>query len=355
MLLLKTRQKRRTDMKKIPFITALVCAFLLVCISGFLGFQYLTLNGRFQTLETQASQLKNNNAELKTKLSDNKQELEDKEAYLESQNEYISELSQKLDTLASEEDPDSPDSAEEEASGSSDSAEDSSSETENGNDPYPNLYAEGFGSGETEQATEKIAYLTFDDGPSSLTPEVLDLLDQYDAKATFFVVCKNNEEYAEYLSEIVKRGHALALHSYSHNYNQIYASMDAFLSDYEKVYDWVIENTGYTPSLFRFPGGSNNGSSYVVNEIIDELERRGFQYFDWNVSSGDGSNLTTTENIIDNICNNIGNVKHPVVLMHDGSGKNATLAALPTVLKRLSEKGYKFRSLDKTVPSVHYR
>ncbi|MEY8391247.1 hypothetical protein D3Z36_04735 [Lachnospiraceae bacterium] len=332
-------------MKKLTFIAALVCTFLLLCISGFLGFQYQTLNGRFQTLETQASQLKNNNSELKTKLSDSNEKLEDKEAYLESQNEYISELSRQIDSLA-----------EEEESASSDSEEDSSSkEEENDNDPYPNLYAEGFGSQETENEPEKIAYLTFDDGPSSLTPKVLDLLDEYDAKATFFVVCKNNEEYAEYLSEIVKRGHTLALHSYSHNYNQIYASMDAFLSDYEKVYDWVMENTGYIPSLFRFPGGSNNGSSYVVNEIIDELERRGFQYFDWNVSSGDGSNLTTTENIIDNICNNIGNVKHPVVLMHDGSGKDATLAALPTVLKRLSDKGYEFRSLDKNVPSVHYR
>ena len=92
----------------------------------------------------------------------------------------------------------------------------------------------------------------FDDGPSNLTPKVLDLLDQYDAKATFFVVCKNNEEYEEYLSEIVKRGHTLALHSYSHDYNKIYASKDAFLKDYQQVFDWVVENANYTPSLFQF-------------------------------------------------------------------------------------------------------
>ena len=85
------------------------------------------------------------------------------------------------------------------------------------------------------------------------------------------------------------------------------------------------------------------------------MERRGFTYFDWNVSSGDGSSLTTTENIIDNICDTIGNIPTPVVLMHDGSGRNATLAALPTVLKNLSEAGYEFRSLDKTVPPVKYR
>lgn len=85
------------------------------------------------------------------------------------------------------------------------------------------------------------------------------------------------------------------------------------------------------------------------------MEERGFQYFDWNVSSGDGSELTTTENIIDNICSNVGVPEFPIVLMHDGRGKNATLAALPTVLEYLSDNGYEFRSLDKTVEAVHYR
>lgn len=329
-------------MKKKTFITVLACIILLLCSSGFLGFQYWNLNGRCHTLETQASQLQQDNSKLNTQLSDSNAELEKKEAYLEGQNEYISELSHQIDSMAQDKDSDTSNSDEDSSSGEEDSA-----------DPYPALYAEGFGP--MEKDAEKVAYLTFDDGPSSLTPKVLDLLDQYNAKATFFVVCKNNEEYAEYLSEIVKRGHTLALHSYSHNYGQIYASKDAFLSDFEKVYDWVVENTGYTPSLFRFPGGSNNGSSYVVTEIIDELESRGFQYYDWNVSSGDGSNLTTRENIIDNICKNIGNAEHPVVLMHDGSGKNATISALPTVLKQLSEKGYEFRALDKTVPPVQYR
>ncbi len=331
-------------MKKKIFIPILIFSVLLLCSIGFFGFQYLNLNGRCQTLETQASQLQQNNSELSSKLTHSNEELEEKEAYLEGQKEYISELSQQIDSISQEQDS--------EDSNGSDTEEDNDYE-DNSTDPYPNLYADS----EDEQAEneEKIAYLTFDDGPSSLTPKVLDLLDQYNAKATFFVVCKNNEEYAEYLPEIVKRGHALALHSYSHNYSQIYASQDAFLSDLEKVFDWVVEHTGYTPSLLRFPGGSNNGSSYVVNDIIDELERRGFQYFDWNVSSGDGSSLTTRANIIDNICNNIGNVENPVVLMHDGSGKNATLAALPTVLENLSSAGYEFRSLDKNVPPVHYR
>ncbi len=336
-------------MKKLPFAAVLSCAGLLLCCTGFLSWQCLSLDRQNQILETQASQLQKVNSDLNAQLKDSSEELEDsskeleeQDAYLEGQKEYISELSAQINSLSQEKDSSDSEEDENNSSGAADS-----------NDPYPNLYASG--ENPENKNTEKIAYLTFDDGPSSLTPKVLDLLDQYDAKATFFVVCKNNEEYAEYLSEIVKRGHTLALHSYSHDYNKIYASKDAFLKDYEQVFDWVVENTNYIPSLFRFPGGSNNSSSYVGNEIIQEMKARGFQYFDWNVSSGDGSNLTTTSNIIDNICNNIGHVDTPIVLMHDGSGKNATLAALPAVLKHLSEAGYQFQALNKTVPAAQFR
>lgn len=336
-------------MKKIPLFAAIACGFLLLSGCGFLAYQCWNLNQRYQTLETEAfkleedkAKLQEDNSKLDTELSDSTAQLEERESYVAGQKEYISELSEQIGSLT-----DDSDSEDTDGSPQTDSDNDGNSNE----DDYPKLYAEGC----SPQDAKKAVYLTFDDGPSNLTPKVLDLLDQYNAKATFFVVCKNNEEYAEYLSEIVKRGHTLALHSYSHNYNVIYASEDAFLDDYEKVYDWVVENTGYTPSLFRFPGGSNNGSSYVMNDIIDEMHRRGFEYFDWNVSSGDGSNLTTTSNIIDNICSNVGNVKNPIVLMHDGSGKNATLSALPSVLEYLSDNGYEFLSLDKSVEPVHYR
>lgn len=338
-------------MKKTPFIAALACGILLFVCCVFFAYQCFSLNSRCKNLETEAFQLQEDNSKLQednskldTELTDNTAQLKERESYVAGQKEYISELSEQIDSLTNNEDNEGEET-------DSSSEDDSDTDGNSASDSYPNLYAEGY----SPQDSKKIVYLTFDDGPSNLTPQVLDLLDRYNAKATFFVVCKNNEEYAEYLSEIVERGHTLALHSYSHNYNEIYASKDAFLRDYEKVYDWVVENTGYTPSLFRFPGGSNNGSSYVVNSIIDEMEERGFQYFDWNVSSGDGSELTTTSNIIDNICSNVGNIEHPIVLMHDGRGKNATLAALPSVLEYLADNGYEFRSLDKSVEAVHYR
>lgn len=348
-------------MKKTPLIAAITCGILLFACCGFFAYQCFSLSSRCQNLETEAlklqednSKLQEDNSELDTELADSSAQLKEKENYAAGQKEYISELSEQIDSLTNGEADDSENtdgSSENDNEANSSSEDDSDADSSSSSDSYPNLYAEGC----SPEDTQKVVYLTFDDGPSNLTPQVLDLLDRYNAKATFFVVCKNNEEYEEYLSDIVERGHTLALHSYSHNYHEIYASKDAFLRDYEKVYDWVVENTGYTPSLFRFPGGSNNGSSYVVNDIIDEMEERGFQYFDWNVSSGDGSELTTTSNIIDNICSNVGNVENPVVLMHDGRGKNATLAALPSVLEYLSDHGYEFRSLDKNVETVHYR
>lgn len=327
-------------MKKLPLIPALAC--ILLCVCGVLGFLYWNLDNRYRSLEVEAFQLQENNSELNKELKSHTAQLEEKEDYIEGQKNYISELSQQIQDFGNlESEPEDEEPA------------DSYSKTKSKEEPYPTLYADK--DNLPVQSGQKYVYLTFDDGPSKLTPKVLDLLDEYDAHATFFVVGKNNEEYAEYLSEIVDRGHTLALHSYSHNYNQIYRSVDAFLEDYQKVYDWVYEETGYSPSLFRFPGGSTNGSSYVVKGIIEEMERRGFIYYDWNVSSGDGSNLTTAQNIIDNICSNVKNVDNPVVLMHDGSGKDATLAALPSVLKNLSEAGYEFRSLDKTLEPVQYR
>lgn len=336
-------QKRRMRMKKkLPVIFAVTCAVIFLCVCGFLAFQYQKLDRRFQKLETEAFHLQEDNSELNEELEDSTARLESREKYIAGQKDYIAELYDQIQTFGEDEN--------ETADGDEN---DRYTGNNSKNDPYPNLYADR--DNLPVQSGQKYVYLTFDDGPSALTPKVLDLLDKYDAHATFFVVGKNNEEYAEYLSEIVERGHTLALHSYSHNYNQIYRSVDAFLADYEKVYDWVYEETGYSPCLFRFPGGSTNGSSYVVKNIIKEMERRGFTYYDWNVSSGDGSNLTTAENIIDNICSTVGYVDNPVVLMHDGRGKDATLAALPTVLKNLSEKGYEFRSLDQNSEPVQYR
>lgn len=318
-------------MKKIPVILLSLLLVSLLILGGLFFFTY----------SRKESDAKAENKTLQSNIASLQEQLQQKEDFISGQEEYINELTTQLadcqNTVDSEDD------------------EDDEDDTASGYEKkYPDLYAGATYSEDGDSSDLKV-YLTFDDGPSDLTPEVLDLLDKYDAKATFFVVYTDNEEYTSYLKEIVERGHTLALHSYSHDYDKIYKSVDAFLSDFETVYNWVYKETGVRPTLFRFPGGSTNGKKSVVNDIIAEMERRGFIYYDWNVSSGDGSNLTTTENILENVCTNVGSFDQPVVLMHDGVGKNATLKALPTLLETLADEGYDFCSLDENLTPIQYK
>ena len=318
--------------KKLPIVILSLLLVSLLILGGLLFFTY----------QQKVTKTKSENKTLQSNVSDLNIQLQEKEDFISGQTEYINELTTQLadcqNTVNSEDED------------SDDKKNDTTSSYEK---KYPDLYAGATFS--DDNTSDLKVYLTFDDGPSDLTPQVLDLLDKYNAKATFFVVHTDNEEYTSYLKEIVDRGHTLALHSYSHDYNKIYKSVDAFLEDFNQVYNWVYEETGVRPTLFRFPGGSTNGKTAVVNDIIAEMERRGFIYYDWNVSSGDGSNLTTTENILENVCTNVGNFDQPVVLMHDGAGKNATFKALPTILKTLADEGYEFCSLDEHLTPVQYK
>lgn len=318
--------------KKLPIVILSLLLVSLLILGGLLFFTY----------QQKVTKTKSENKTLQSNVSDLNTQLQEKEDFISGQTEYINELTTQLadcQNVVNSED--------------EDSDEKKNDTTSSYEKKYPDLYAGATFS--DDNTSDLKVYLTFDDGPSDLTPQVLDLLDKYNAKATFFVVHTDNEEYTSYLKEIVDRGHTLALHSYSHDYNKIYKSVDAFLEDFNQVYTWVYEETGVRPTLFRFPGGSTNGKTAVVNDIIAEMERRGFIYYDWNVSSGDGSNLTTTENILENVCTNVGNFDQPVVLMHDGAGKNATFKALPTILKTLADEGYEFCSLDEHLTPVQYK
>ena len=171
------------------------------------------------------------------------------------------------------------------------------------NDPYPLLYTEKI-SPKEDDSNEKIAYLTFDDGPSDLTIPLLDVLDRYQVKATFFLVGKTGEEDRKAMREIVKRGHAIAVHSYSHDYREIYASVDAYLADFAKMHDLILKETGVDTPLYRFAGGSiNSYNRDTAKAIIEEMNRRGYTYFDWNVDSGDATRGTTAQQIYQHAVN----------------------------------------------------
>ncbi|SEK60477.1 Peptidoglycan/xylan/chitin deacetylase, PgdA/CDA1 family [Pseudobutyrivibrio ruminis] len=192
-----------------------------------------------------------------------------------------------------------------------------------------------------EEGDIPMVYLTFDDGPSSNTDEILDILDDYNVKATFFVCGKDLELYGEQYKRIVDEGHTIGMHSYSHNFGEIYASEDAFAQDYNKIHNLILETTGVDTKYYRFPGGSSNKvSTTSMSTFINYLNNQGVVYYDWNVASGDAtSSAFTTEQLIDNVMKDVVKYKTSVVLLHDASNKNATVEALPGLIESLQEQG----------------
>lgn len=194
---------------------------------------------------------------------------------------------------------------------------------------------------ETAEAAETVReiHLTFDDGPSVYTDEILDILAEYQVKATFFVTGKEDEHSREMYRRIVREGHTLGMHSYSHKYKEIYASEESFLSDLEKLQDYLYGLTGERPMLYRFPGGSSNQvSSVPMRELIGLLDERGIQYHDWNVSSGDASSgYISADRIVQNCTQQLEGCHEATILMHDAADKRTTVEALPVLIGKILE------------------
>ena len=180
-------------------------------------------------------------------------------------------------------------------------------------------------------------YLTFDDGPSIYTDDILDILDEYGVKATFFVIGKENAaSYARYI-RIVDEGHTLGMHSFNHIYSEVYASKDAFIADTARLSNLLEDVTGVKPKFYRFPGGSSNDVSATdIRELADYLTSQGIVYYDWNVSSGDASKIPlTSDQVVRNALNGIQTRESTVILMHDSAAKYSTVQALPRIIEAL--------------------
>ncbi len=192
---------------------------------------------------------------------------------------------------------------------------------------------------ENEETDDMISvYLTFDDGPSAETDRILDILKEYNVKATFFVIGKTDENSVKAYQRIVEEGHTLGMHSYSHQYAQVYASREAFEDDLTSLQDYLFSITGMESTFYRFPGGSSNKVSKIpMSDLIQCLEERNITYFDWNVSSGDASGTQlSSQTIINNVMSGInGKLKNYVVLFHDSAAKKTTVDALPEILEQL--------------------
>jgi len=211
------------------------------------------------------------------------------------------------------------------------------------------VYPEGY----EVQEGYKVVYLTFDDGPAKYTPAILDILTEYDVPATFFVV--GNTPYTHYISDIAENSHAIGLHSYSHNFGQIYSSMQAFFDDLQKIDDIVYELAGIRSKVMRFPGGSSaraGGAQRIMGELKKELHDRGYQYFDWNCDSSDKRGAKTASAAMRQIKLVDDNEEVVIVLMHDTQA--ITVEYLPLVIEYFRGLGYEFLPLCVGSPAVHH-
>lgn len=199
-------------------------------------------------------------------------------------------------------------------------------------------------------------YLTFDDGPSSNTVQILDILKEHNLKATFFVIGKDDEESREIYKRIVEEGHTLAMHSYSHKYSKLYNSVDAFKKDFSKIQNYLYEVTGEECLYYRFPGGSSNHVSNIsMSEFIQYLNDQGVTYFDWNVSSGDAtSQAYTADELVDNVLTDIEKYKTSIVLMHDAEAKVSTVDALEPMIEALQSAGAEILPIDENTTVVQH-
>lgn len=210
-----------------------------------------------------------------------------------------------------------------------------------------------------EQNTEKKkVYLTFDDGPSQYSNELLDVLKKYNVKATFFVIGKTDKESLKIYKRIVEEGHTLAMHSYTHKYDVIYKSLDNFKKDIEKLSNLLYEATGVRPKYYRFPGGSSNQVSKVsVKKCISYLKEKGIAYFDWNAVNGDATGKKyTAKQMVANVMEGVSKNNNSMVLMHDTASKDTTVKSLPSLIKKLKKEGYVLLPItDYTKPVQHVK
>ncbi len=208
---------------------------------------------------------------------------------------------------------------------------------------------------------DHVIYLTFDDGPSSdVTVEILDILKENNIKATFFIL-DYTEDKIPIIQRMIDEGHTIGIHGYSHEYNEIYTSEEAFMESINKLADKLREDTGYEAFCLRFPGGSSNTvsrhySTGIMSRLVDLVEEEGWMYFDWNVSSGDAAaNTVPTEKIISNVESELDpDSNKNVVLMHDTSYKTTSAEALQTIIDYGKENGYSFYPITRNTPEVHH-
>jgi peptidoglycan/xylan/chitin deacetylase (PgdA/CDA1 family) len=203
----------------------------------------------------------------------------------------------------------------------------------------------------TEQRTEKTVYLTFDDGPHRVSEGFLSILDQYDAKATFFVLDGNVKQFPEAVKQMAAAGHALGLHGVTHDKSKIYSSPKTMIQEMDQVRETIKEITGIDSLLIRTPYGS---APHMKEDYKQAVVDNGYIMWDWNIDSKDW--LHRDKRMVDSIIEQLaavpGKQEPIVILLHE---REETLAQLPRLLEYLSEQKYEFKALDPSMVPIHLK
>lgn len=208
----------------------------------------------------------------------------------------------------------------------------------------------------TDDTTTKKVYLTFDDGPGSQSGKILDILKKNHVKATFFVTGKKDASSKKIYQRIVKEGHTLAMHSYSHIQDVIYDSKEAFEKDLKQINRCLYEATGVHTKFYRFPGGSSTqNTSLPIQNFIDVLKKNHYLYLDWNVISPDINNANATkEQVVTGVMQGVDAYDTAVVLMYDVADKPMTVKALPSIIKQIKAKNYELLPVDESMILIQH-
>lgn len=208
------------------------------------------------------------------------------------------------------------------------------------------------------EVSDNTIYLTFDDGPSHLTPQILDILKQEQVAATFFVIGPSLDAYQDIVKRAHDEGHTIALHSNTHKYSYIYSSDENYFNDLNTIKSRVYNIIGVNSRIIRLPGGSSNTVSRkynknIITRITNKLNDNEYYYFDWNVDSGDASGKLPANQIYQNTTSGLHHGTN-IVLMHDAASKKSTVEALSSIIKYGKDNGYTFAKISKNTRTTHH-
>lgn len=338
--------------KKLRRITAL--GLIIICIVSAVGIKlYIDKTKLYEEMSRMSSSV----SDLSERASGGKERAQEKIEELESRlNELEKEKDEdkkKIEELENENEKLKEMKKEKEKSAEKGEGAEKEDSREPSAAPQPNVPEGG------RSSSGKTVYLTFDDGPSKNTPEVLEVLRKYNVKATFFVI--DGKGYNKYMKDIVNEGHAIGLHSETHDYKKIYSSLGAYLKDLANIAEIVKSETGVDSRIIRFPGGSSNTVSRkycrgIISTAARKVHNMGYEYFDWNCDSGDAAgNNVPVSRLVENIKISNPGTDRVIVLMHDAGNKSTTPKALPQIIEYFKSKGYSFGVLTEKVSPVHHK